>query len=57
MKDFPEVSLCMFYLQFIRREKAIFHCLNMLTREGSLVHGYVWSPYSKDEFIERFYGP
>ena len=32
IEDYPEISKSMFYLQFLRREKAIFHCLNMLTR-------------------------
>jgi len=32
LEDFPEISATMFYLQFFRREKAIFNCLNMLTR-------------------------
>lgn len=56
MEDNPDVSACMFYLQFLRREKAIFRCLNMLTRQGAIIHGYVWSPLSRDEFLEKFYG-
>ena len=56
-EDYPEVSATMFYLQFLRREKAIFHCLNMLTRQGQIVHGYVCTPLSKQEFMEKFYGP
>lgn len=56
MEEYPDVSACMFYLQFLRREKAIFRCLNMLTRQGSIIHGYVWSPLSRDEFLEKFYG-
>ena len=55
--DYPEMSQAMFYLQFVRREKAIFHCLNMLTRQGTIVHGYVWTPLNRDQFLERFYGP
>ena len=47
----------MFYIQFLRREKAIFTCLNMLTRQGQIVHGYIWTPLSRDEFLEKFYGP
>lgn len=47
----------MFYLQFLRREKSIFNCLNMLTRQGQIVHGYVWTPLTKHEFLEKFYGP
>jgi len=34
VKEYPEISASMFNLQFLRREKAIFHCLNMLTRQG-----------------------
>lgn len=55
--EFPEISTTMFYLQFLRREKQIFHCLNMLTRQGQIVHGYVWTPLTKQEFMEKFYGP
>ena len=47
----------MFYLQYLRREKAIFNCLNMLTRQGAIVHGYVWTPLNKQDFMETFYGP
>ena len=57
IEDYAEVSKCMFFLQFLRREKAIFHCLNMLTRQGQIVHGYVWTPLTKQEFMEKFYGP
>ena len=57
IEDFPEVSACQFYLQYLRREKSIFHCLNMLTRQGPIVHGYVWTPLSLQEFMEEFYGP
>lgn len=51
------VSRTLFFQQFLQREKAIFHCLNMLTRQGQIVHGYVWSPLDRDEFLEKFYGP
>lgn len=57
IEDYPDVSKSMFYLQFLRREKAIFTCLNMLTRQGQIVHGYVWSTMSKQEFMDKFYGP
>ena len=30
IRDFPEVSNSLFILQFLRREKSIFACLNML---------------------------
>jgi len=29
----------------------------MLTRQGQIVHGYVWTPMNKEEFLENFYGP
>ena len=57
ISEFPEVSQSYFQLQYLRRERAIYACLNMLTRQGSIVHGYIWSPLSKDEFIEKFFGP
>lgn len=47
----------MFYRQYLIREKMIFECLNKLTRNGNIVHGFVWSPLSKDKFMETFYGP
>ena len=34
VRDFPEVSNTLFLLQFLRREKSIFACLNMLQRSG-----------------------
>lgn len=57
MDDFPEVSKIMFFKQYLLREKSIFECLNKLSRQGSIVHGYVWSPLTKEKFLERFYGP
>ena len=57
MDEENDVSLALFYLQFLRREKVILSHLNMMTRQGSLVHGYVWTPLSRDDFLERFYGP
>jgi len=47
----------MFLKQFLLREKAIFEILNKLTRQGSITHGYVWSHLSKEDFLEKFYGP
>lgn len=29
----------------------------MLTRQGSIVHGYVWTSQTKQEFLDIFYGP
>ena len=55
--DFPEVSTSLFYLQYLRRERAIYTCLNKLTRQGQIVHGYVWTPLTRDEFAEKFFGP
>ena len=57
MPEVDNVSLTMFYRQFLKREKAILTHLNMLKRNGTLLHGYVWSPLSQEEFLEKFYGP
>ena len=51
---YPEISSTLFLLQYLRREKAIFTCLNMLQRNGQLVHGYVWTNLSRDEFMSKF---
>ena len=53
----PSVSLIAFYSQFISREIQILTCLNHLLRGGSIVHGFVWSYLSKEDFLEKFYGP
>lgn len=53
----PTVSVMAFYLQFISREIQILTCLNHLLRGGSIVHGFVWSSLSKEDFLESFYGP
>jgi len=29
----------------------------MLTRHGQIVHAYVWTSLTKNEFLEQFYGP
>ena len=57
MEEANDVSLSVFYLQFLRREKVILSHLNMLKRQGTVVQGYVWSPLSRDEYLEKFYGP
>jgi len=55
--DFPGISASLFHVQFLRREKSIFHCLNMLSRQGQIVQGYVWTSLTKQEFLDAFYGP
>lgn len=57
ISDYPEVSTTAFFLQFLRRERAIYMCLNKLTRSGTIVHGYVWTPLNSEEFVEKFFGP
>lgn len=57
MDEADDVSLTLFYLQFVKRERTILGHLNMLRRQGQIVHGYVWSPLSKEEYLEKFYGP
>ena len=57
MPDNSEVSLLAFYMQFVKREKAIYCNLNKFRREGSLVYGVCWSNLEKLELIETFYGP
>ena len=50
MPDNSEVSLLAFYMQFVKREKAIYCNLNMFRREGTLVYGVCWSNLTKEEF-------
>jgi len=52
-----QASLISIYLQFLRREKSIYTQLNKFQREGTLVYGFMWSPYPKHLFLENFYGP
>ena len=57
MKEADDVSLALFYQQFLKRERTILTHLNMLKSQGTLRHGYCWSPLSQEKFLEQFYGP
>ena len=51
-----KVSLITFYKAWLNKEKTIYCQLNKFQREGSLVYGFVWTPFRKNEFMNQFNG-